>query len=313
MSNKKQPFNPTKWDFNIKNYHELTTNESIQYAINTLHLEEQINFIYNLPEEKKNALFEYMTENNKNIYKNINAELRTNTVKRGLYETPETTNIIRLIDSVFEEIPPITTYIEVFRCYRDGIIENNFNEHVSKDDLDNDDNLDIYTDEQLKQVFLNRVIDDEIRMINVNQYLSTTLYHNFAIKICRDNVSNQPLTSNSFIIKITIPTNTKIIPLFMFNFTDSENEYEILLPRNGKLYRTNPINNERNNTGLTQQQYIQYMKTHINSFIFIEKKYNKIGDNLLSSLFSKKNKNGGKRNKKNKKRNKTKKNKNKKY
>jgi hypothetical protein len=221
-------------------------------------LAKQIEFVNNLEEPRKNALLQYIQSSN--VCVRINKELRTNTVSNGIFQKPETTTYIEIIDSIFNDIPETETYIEVYRCFREGINQPRFNANI--------DNRKYFLPENIH-------LSKDTRTIHVSQYLSTTLHYGFAEGFCRDNFVDEQYLRNkhelSTIIKIIIPIKTKVIPLYGLDMSEYKNEFEVLLPRSGELYALTPINQTQNQSGLSLNQFNEYIDTHKNTYIFVQK------------------------------------------
>jgi hypothetical protein len=182
-----------------------TMNQSKQFSLDHIlgkyskikQLEPQIHY---LMVETSNDKIETLKKYADLSYYNINNYLRTNKISDLTQVTKK--DIIN-IDHIFNEIPPISKPLKVFR----GVIEYN----------------NIFQDQYLKS--------DITSPVQNLQYLSTSLLYSVAKSFTDD-------LSRDHIFEIHIPANSKVIPLFInFNYDTIKSECEILLDRRGSLER----------------------------------------------------------------------------
>jgi hypothetical protein len=169
-------------------------------------LSPQIAYMEALPKEQMDSIQAYTT----NYYRYINgiASFYKTNLRASLISTRTTydvvIDVIKNIDTIFENIPPITHPLTTYRCYRTGIF-------VSPKE--------------------NKKIEDQFKSF---QYISTTLSYDYALNWCTDRHTKAPFI-DSAMIEIRIPKGVKILPIYTVSTLPAEKE--ILLDRRGSLRR----------------------------------------------------------------------------
>ena len=263
-----------------KRYNDILYESSNDYVIQQLDLQEQVNFMkqiyneeylqykkdnneirtinsnldkyplksplpyHNLDNYPANSLDNYSSTG----YMDINNTLLNRNIFNKIWDNnTEIIHHINDIDNIFKDIPATTTPFYVYRGW-----------------------LNMYN------------ILNNSKQIICNNYLSTSLN----LTKC---ITGFTWDYNSVVIKILIPANTKVIPIPNVHTTSSSNlivdyltsEYEILLPRGGKLIKTK----------MTMEPYelneIHHGTNAIdNIYVFIEKEAEPIYIPMLSKLYN---------------------------
>ena len=199
---KREDINPDSLD----TYTRKNPGTTIQNFTTYKELAPQIAYMESLPKEQMDSIRIYTT----NYYKYINgisSFYKTNVHASLISIGTSYDNVIEVIkniDTIFENIPPITHPLTTYRCYRTGIL-------VSPKE--------------------NKKIEDQFKSF---QYISTTLSYEYALTWCTD-YNTQTAFIDSTMIEIRIPKGVKILPIYTVSTLPDEKE--VLLDRRGTLKR----------------------------------------------------------------------------
>ena len=259
-------------EYNINNHIN-----SITYATDVLNLSDIINYIDHLDEPFKEALNTYAKfdyNDDKAYYMKINTFLRRMGTRNYIQITDDLKDVIDKLDTIFENIPPIPQPFYVYRCWKEENMTNS--------------------------------------VINAPGYLSTSLSIKVALSFCYLPVTNYDSYAENTVedeyygdvMKILIPAGTKIIPLLNMINSSANSEYEILLPRNGKLIKSREMEQDMyiyddndNYVNIINREQKQILNSHM--YVYLQQEAPPITP--ITSLFGfsyKRQRRGGKRRKK---------------